>query len=140
MKISIGSDHRGFDLKNSIIKYFENIEWLDVGTYSKDRTDYPIYVKKVVTNVLSNKTTVGIVICGSGIGVSIAANRYSKIYAALSWNTDIARDAKMHDKANVLALPADYIDALTAYEIINVWLNAEFKGARYQKRLEMLDK
>lgn len=140
MKISIGSDHRGFELKSKIIKNFRNVEWLDVGTDSKEKTDYPIYAKKVCKNVLSAEVERGILICGSGVGVSIAANRHPKIYAALCWNVDVVTVATQHDMANVLVLPADYLDNKSAYQIINVWLHTEFKGGRYQKRLEMIDK
>lgn len=139
VKISIGSDHRGFELKKYIIENFRNIDWLDVGTDSNQRVDYPFFAKKVVNNILNNSVEFGILICGSGVGMSIAANRHRKIYAALSWNKDVARISKQDDKANVLVLPSDFVSLDVAHEIVEAWLNAEFKGERYQDRLNMID-
>ncbi|MBU4269582.1 RpiB/LacA/LacB family sugar-phosphate isomerase [Candidatus Dependentiae bacterium] len=137
MKISIGSDHRGVELKSKIISNFLNIEWVDVGAYDLTKTDYPIYAKKVAQNILDNNSELGILICGSGVGMSIAANRYKHIYAALCWNPEVAAAARCDDMANILALPADYISLDLAFEIVNAWLKAEFKGGRYQTRLDM---
>jgi len=139
MKISIGADHRGFKLKNAIVDQFADIEWLDVGTDSKDRTDYPEYARHVCENILQGKSELGILICGSGIGISIAANRYKKIYAALCWGQDIARVAREDDLANVLVLPADFVSTEQAFEIVEGWLSAEFKAGEYQERLDMID-
>lgn len=139
MKISIGSDHRGFELKKNIIKKFINVDWLDVGTNSKLRVDYPVFAKKVVNNILNNSVEFGILICSSGIGMSIAANRYQRIYAALCWNKDIAKASKRDDRANILVLPADFVSLDIAYEIIRVWFSSKFKGGRYEKRLDMID-
>ncbi|MBD3273502.1 ribose 5-phosphate isomerase B [Candidatus Dependentiae bacterium] len=140
MKISIGSDHRGFDLKNKIIKNFRNIKWFDFGTNSKERTDYPIYAKKVCKSILSQESEKGILICGSGIGMAITANRFSNIYAALCWNEEVVKVARQDDKANILVIPSDFLQDKEVYQMINVWLHTEFKGGHYQKRLEMIDK
>ncbi len=140
MKISIGSDHRGLELKTRIIKNLRNVSWLDVGTATKERTDYPIFAKKVCKDILSGESERGVLICGSGIGMSIAANRFPNIYAALCWNVEVATAATQDDKANVLVLPADFLDAKSAYQILNVWLHTDFKGGRNQKRLEMIDR
>lgn len=140
MKISIGSDHRGFELKTRIIKNLRNVSWLDVGTTTKERTDYPIFAKKVCKNVLDAEVERGILICSSGIGMSIAANRFPGIYAALCWNVEIATSATQDDNANILVLPADFLEVKSAYRIINVWLHTDFKGGRYQKRLKMIDR
>ncbi|MBD3231423.1 ribose 5-phosphate isomerase B [Candidatus Dependentiae bacterium] len=140
MMITIGSDHRGYELKSAIIKKFEDIEWIDVGTTSKDRVDYPIFAKKVCENILNTKIKLGILICGSGVGISMAANRFNKIYAALCWNKDVAKVARSDDKANVLVLPADFISIEEAFAIIKTWLYTEFQGGRYRKRLEQIDK
>ncbi|MFA6263907.1 MAG: ribose 5-phosphate isomerase B [Candidatus Babeliales bacterium] len=139
MKISIGADHRGYALKTNIIEHGEEHEWLDVGTYSEQRTDYPIFARRVCEDILSDNAMCGIVLCGSGVGASIAANRFKGIYAALCWNVDIARSAKEDDNANVLVLPADFVNAELAISIIDVWLKSEFKGGMYQRRLEMID-
>lgn len=139
MKITIGADHRGFPLKGEIIASFRQIEWLDVGTNSAERTDYPLYAKRVCKDVLDGKAQAGIVICGSGVGVSMAANRFKGIYAALCWNRAVAQVAKEHDKANVLIIPADFVGTSEAVAIVNAWLDATFKGGRYQDRLTMID-
>jgi ribose 5-phosphate isomerase B len=139
MKISIGADHRGFALKTNIIEHFEEHEWLDVGTYSDQRTDHPIFAKRVCQDILSGEAEAGILICASGVGISIAANRFKNIYAALCWNAEVARLAKEDDNANVLVLPAFFVSPDLAFSTIDVWLKAEFKGGIYQRRLEMID-
>lgn len=139
MKISIGSDHRGFILKQKIIENLSTITWIDAGADSEDRTDYPIYSKKVCENILSKRATLGILICGSGVGMAIAANRHRGIYAANCWSKEVAALARQHDGINVLVLPADFVDLPKALEIIKFWLGSEFKGGRYQDRLEMID-
>lgn len=139
MKISIGSDHKGIELKSKIIQNFKDIDWLDVGTNDFNRTDYPIYAKRVVQNIISNRSEFGILICGSGVGMSIAANRTKKIYAALCWNPQVASAARCDDMANVLVLPADYITLELAVDIIKAWLDARFKGGHYKARLDMTD-
>ena len=139
MKISIGADHRGFALKEDIKSHFSTIDWLDVGTHSIDRTDYPVYAQSVVKSLTDGSSELGILICGSGVGIAMAANRSKSIYAAVCWNADVARTAKEHDAANILVLPADFVKASEAYPIIDAWLKAEFKGGRYQERLDMID-
>lgn len=139
MNVSIGADHRGFKLKSFIINYFKEHHWLDVGTDSEERTDYPLFAQKVCHDVLERSADCGIVICGSGIGVSIAANRFKGIYAALCWDPEVARHAREYDGANVLALPANFVTPEVAVDIVNAWSGAEFKGGIYKKRLEMIE-
>ncbi len=139
MKITIGSDHRGIELKEKIKASFKDFVWMDAGANGADRTDYPIYAKRVVDSLLNKQADYGILICGSGIGMSIAANRYPKIYAALCWNESVAKVAKSDDGANVLILPADYVSIDDALKIVKAWMDAEFKGGRYQDRLELID-
>jgi ribose 5-phosphate isomerase B len=139
MKISIGSDHRGYELKSKIIAQFPEHAWTDVGTNSSVRTDYPIYAQRVCRNILEGKSELGILLCGSGVGVSIAANRFKKIYAALCWNEQIAARARQHDGANVLVIPAEFVSDQQAYAMISAWLSAQFKGDVYQQRLDMMD-
>ena len=139
MRISIGADHRGFALKSFLINYFKDCQWIDVGTNSQDRIDYPPFAQKVCHDVLEGRADCGIVICGSGIGVSIAANRFKGIYAALCWDPEVARHAREYDGANVLALPANFIETEIAIDIVNAWTCAEFKGGIYQKRLDMIE-
>ncbi len=139
MKISIGADHRGFALKQELIKHFYTITWSDVGTFDTMRTHYPLFARRVCESVLAKECDFGIVICGSGVGASIAANRHKGIYAALCWNEDVARLAKEHDNANVLVLPADFVSVQEAFAVCNAWLAASFKGGVYQERLSMID-
>jgi ribose 5-phosphate isomerase B len=139
MKISIGADHRGFQLKTSIIEHLDEHEWLDVGCYSEQRTDYPIFAKRVCEDIINAVADCGILICASGVGMAMAANRYKGIYAALSWNTETARSAKEDDGANVLVLPSDFVSAEAAFTMIDIWLKAEFKEGVYQRRLELID-
>lgn len=139
MKISIGADHRGFALKKAIIDHFSQYTWNDVGAYSSERSDYPIYAKAVSLEILRGDVVCGILICGSGIGVSIAANKFKGIYAALCWSVEIAKRAKEHDGANILILPSDFITQEEAFAMIEVWLNATFKEGRYRERLKMID-
>jgi ribose 5-phosphate isomerase B len=138
MKIVIGNDHRGFDLKNYLIEK-SSLDFIDIGSYSKERTDYPIYVKLACEKILAKEAQMGILICGSGAGMSIAANRFKDIYAALVWSQETAHLAKRDDNANVLILPADFISNEQALEMINIWISTEFSGGRYLERLKMID-
>lgn len=141
-RIALGTDHRGYELKN-LIKDFANIgqhriEWIDVGTNSPERTDYPIYAIRVVELIKNKEADLGVVFCGSGIGMAIAANRFSGIYSGVAWNESIARSAREDDDVNILSLPADYLTIREVPDIIQAWLSAEFKQGRYQQRLDML--
>lgn len=141
MKIAIGSDHRGYELKEKLKKAFDEIEWVDVGTDDGSaRVDYPVFTEAVCKKLLEGGVDRGIVICGSGIGVSIAANRYKGVYAALCWSPEVAKVAREHDCANVLALAASFISTDGAIAIVKAWLGADFLGGIYEKRLEMLEK
>lgn len=139
MKISIGSDHRGYALKTAIIQHFPQYQWLDVGAHDSERSDFPIYTKKVCLDIIQGVAQEGIFVCGSGVGPSIAANRLKGIYAALCWNQEVARLAKEKNGANILILPADYLTLEQAFLMIEAWLGATFKGGRYQERLNMID-
>lgn len=143
MKITLGTDHRGFVLKELLKKHTNiaslEIEWVDCGAYDAIRSDYPIFVDKVCAAMNSKSVDYGILLCGSGIGMSIAANRHPGIYAALVWNQEVARVSKEDDNANVLVLPADFISEVEMLAIVTAWLGATFKGGRYQERLAMID-
>ena len=139
MKISIGADHHGFALKEQIMQHFFQYTWFDVGTFSADRTDYPLFAQRAVLHIKNHKADCGILLCGTGIGMSIAANRFKGIYAALCWNSVIAQKAKEDDGANVLVLPADYLSEQGAMAIIQAWLDAAFKDGVYQRRLDTVD-
>lgn len=139
MKISIGADHRGFYLKTIIIERCSDIEFCDVGTHDERRTDYPLYAQDVCKHVLTGAADAGILICGSGQGMAIAANRHRGIYAALCWSVKMAEVAKAHDAANVLVLSADFVSPEDNCLIVQTWLHTRFLGGRYQDRLDMLD-
>lgn len=143
MKIAIGTDHRGYELKNKLVvqQQFGDIavEWIDMGTYGPERTDYPLFAHKVCREVLSGHAKYGVLLCGSGVGMSIAANRFRGIYAALVWNEAIAQQCKRDDNANVLVLPANCIAFEQACSMIKIWLTTQFIGNEYQQRILMID-
>ena len=143
MNIVIGTDHRGFKQKEYIKSELSipgnTISWIDVGCFSSESCDYPSFAKKVAQIIQSGKAEHGILLCGSGVGISIAANRFSGIYAALVWNEDSARLSRQHDKANVLVLPADFVSNEKAVAMIKTWLGATFLGNRHQQRIDIID-
>lgn len=139
MKIGIASDHAGYELKSAIIKTFKDIEFVDLGTSSAANSiDYPDIAKTFCEELISNKFSSGILICGSGVGVSITANRYKKIRAALCFDAKVAELARKHNDANVLCLGARIIDEATAFDIVKAFLNTKFEGGRHQARIEKL--
>ncbi|MBT4856463.1 RpiB/LacA/LacB family sugar-phosphate isomerase [bacterium] len=138
IKVGIGVDHRGYALKNLLMQE-KSIEWLDFGTDSSDRTDYPLFVPPVVDALDAGEIDYGVLICGTGIGMSIVANRYKKVYAALAWNKEVAVLSKEDDNSNILILPADFITEDQAREMLSAWLQAKFKGGRYEERLALFD-
>src|SRR5579872_7462981 len=109
MKIAIGTDHRGFLHKEFITQHMHHIEWIDVGTYDQERTDYPLFADKVVHLMHTKVVDYGILLCASGGGMAIAANRHRNIYAVVAWNEEIARQCKQEDNANILVLPSDFV-------------------------------
>ena len=140
MKIAIGADHRGFLHKEFIKQEMRSIEWLDVGTENEERTDYPLFSDKVVDLMRRGIVHYGVLLCGTGGGMAIAANRYKNIYAVVAWNAQVAQRCKQEDNANILVLPCDFITHDDAVTIINAWLSHEFKGGRYAQRLAMIHK
>lgn len=143
LKIAIGADHRGIDhklaIQNGITGDVRKIEWIDVGTHTKDRTDYPIFAHDVVLLMKSGKADLGVLLCGSGNGMVIAANRFKGIYAALAWDEITAARARQEDKANILSLPTDYVNPEQSVQLTIIWLNAQFLADRYEKRIKMID-
>lgn len=141
MKISIGSDHAGYALKTNIIKYLENqrISVFDCGCFSEDRADYPDYGHAVAENVISGDSDYGIIICGSGNGINMAANKHTGIRSALCWNTEIARLAKEHNDANIIALPARFISVDDAEKCIDVFIKSKFEGGRHAERIKKIN-
>jgi ribose 5-phosphate isomerase B len=139
MKIAIGADHRGFLLKEQLKKQLPNIEWIDVGASTQERSDYPIFVRAACELMRSGRVEHAVLLCGSGVGMSIAANRYKGIFAALVWSAQLARMAKEDDNVNVLVFAADITPADEVIASINAWLQASFKGGQYAQRLAMID-
>ena len=145
MNIAIGTDHRGFMLKNEIqrtlIKTADGkpITWTDVGCFSDVYCDYPIAAKQVVEAIRAGQADRGVLLCGTGVGMAIAANRFKGIYAALVWTQELAHAAREHDNANILVLPADLLTPEQSNEIITAWLAATFEGGRNQHRIDEID-
>lgn len=139
--IAIGSDHGGYKLKEEIKKYLEEkkIEYKDVGTDSEERTDYPIYAKKVAELIQSKECDKGILLCKSGCGMTIVANKFKGIRAGLVINENEARLAKADDNINVITISGNNTVIEEAIKIIRMWIGTEFKGGRYQERIEMIN-
>ena len=141
LKVAIGSDHGGFEYKNAIIDYLKekNIDYVDVGTYSKESCDYPPIAKEVAQKVVSNEADRGILICGTGIGMSIAANKVHGIRAALCGDTFSARACREHNNANILCLGERVIGEQLALDIVDIWLKTDFAGGRHERRVSMIE-
>lgn len=139
--IALGNDHGGYKLKEEIKKYLDEkeIEYKDFGAYSEERTDYPIYAKKVAEAITKGECDSGILCCRSGHGVAIVANKYRGIRAANIHSEEEAKFAKADDNINVLTLGGDYITVNEAICIIRTWLATEFKQGRYQERIQMIE-
>jgi len=137
LKIVIGSDHAGFDLKEALKESFEGM--VDIGTYSEDSVDYPDFAARVARAISSGEFKRGILICGSGVGMSIVANKFPGVRAALCTDTDVARMSRMHNDANILVLAGRRTDVETAVAIVRVWSNTEFEGGRHKRRLDKIN-
>ena len=139
--IVIGSDHGGFKLKEELKKYFDEkgIEYEDKGTFSEESVDYPDIAKAVAKDVSDKKADIGILICRSGIGMSIAANKIRGIRAALCGDTYSARVSRAHNNANVLCLGERVIGEHLALDIVDVWLKAGFEAGRHKRRVDMIE-
>lgn len=140
LKIAIGADHGGFELKEKIVEYLKlnKIEFKDFGTFSTDSCDYPKIAKTVALEVDGGDFDRGIIVCGSGIGVSIMANRFKRVRAALCWDLKTAQLSRSHNDANIICLGQRVIDEKLALEIVDVWLKTDFEGGRHQRRVDML--
>ena len=139
--ITIASDHAGYDLKNYLVKEIINMGFkvIDLGTNSNDSVDYPDFAKMAVKNILEKKSDVAVLICGSGIGMSITANRFKGIRAALCRDVNDAKLARQHNNANILTLPGRQIDVDEAKNCFKIFINTSFEGGRHKKRVEKID-
>jgi len=136
-RLLIAADHAGFELKEQLKQLRPDLPWEDFGTTSTERVDYPDYAYKVASQI-QKPTDRGVLICGSGQGMMIGANRFPKVRAALAWMPAIATLARTHNDANVLCLPARFIDAKQAAEMLDIFLKTEFEGGRHADRVHKL--
>ena len=138
--VAIGSDHGGYKLKEEIKKYLEEkeIEYEDCGTFSEESVDYPEIAKAVATEIQNKQCDKGILICRSGIGMSIVANKFKGIRCAKCDNEEEAKFSRMHNDSNVLALGADYIEINEAIRIVRTWLATQFEGGRHAERIKII--
>lgn len=140
MKIAIGADHAGFEEKENIKSTLDEIgiEYIDVGTTSADSVDYPDYARKVAEAVASGEVDQGLLMCGSGTGMAISANKVKGVRAAVAWNEEIARLARQHNNANVLALPARFTSKDEMAKIVKAFFSTDFEGGRHAPRVDKI--
>lgn len=142
MKIGLASDHGGFELKETIKNFLneKGIEIVDYGTSNgNESVDYPDYAKKAVLGILKNEVDKAIIMCGTGIGISISANKFPGIRAALCWDSYTAKMSRLHNDANILAMGGRIIGPELAKEIVDTWLSCEFEGGRHKRRIDKLE-
>lgn len=140
MKIGLGCDHGGYGLKETIKEYLvsKNIEFVDYGTHSTESVDYPVYGEKVANAVASKEVHLGIIVCGTGLGISMAANKVKGIRAAVVSDCFSAEMSKAHNNANILALGERVVGKGLALKIVDTWLNTEFEGGRHANRVDRI--
>lgn len=140
MKIALAADHAGFDEKEKIKSTLDElgVEYTDMGTNSAESVDYPDYARKVGEAVAHGEFDQGLLVCGSGTGMAIAANKVKGIRAAVAWSEDIARLARQHNNANVLSLPARFASADESARIVKAWFAADFEGGRHANRVDKI--
>jgi len=140
MPLAIGSDHAGFEYKEEIKKALIAAGWQvsDKGTHSLDSTDYPDYAHPVAAMVESGEATAGILVCGSGNGVCMTANKHQGIRAALCWTEELASLSRQHNNANVLCLPSRFVSLESAQKMVDIFLSTTFEGGRHEKRVEKI--
>lgn len=141
LPIAIGSDHAGFEYKEAIKKMLIANGWQveDKGTYSADSTDYPDYAHPVAEMVASGKAATGVLVCGSGEGVCMTANKHKGIRAALCWNEEVASLTRQHNNANIICIGARFSTIEQAEKMVNVFLTTPFEGGRHERRVEKID-
>lgn len=141
MSIGVASDHAGYELKTKVIKHLESKGCVvhDYGTDSAESVDYPDYAHKLADAVESGSCQFGIAICGSGNGVNMTVNHHRKVRGALCWTPEIAALARQHNDANIISLPARFIEPSIALQMVDVFLSTDFEGGRHQRRVEKID-
>ncbi len=140
MKIAIGNDHAGTNYKVSIVTYLESLghEVVNCGTNSNDSVDYPDFARLVSKKVNDAEVDLGILLCGTGNGVAMTANKYSKVRAGLAWSKEIAAIIKQHNNANILVIPARFTAEAQVLEMVEIYLNTDFEGGRHQRRVDKI--
>lgn len=140
MKIALGGDHAGFEYKKEVVKMLEELghEIKDFGPFSEDSVDYPDFVHPVAKGIENNDFDLGVLICGSGNGVSMTANKYQDIRAALCWNNDLAALARQHNDANIISIPARFVGLESAKEMISTFISTDFEGGRHLTRVNKI--
>lgn len=138
--VAIGADHAGFEYKSMIVELLQSkgFEVKDFGTYSTDSVDYPDFAHPVADAVESGAAEFGVLICGSANGVAITANKHQGIRAALCWQTEVARLARQHNNANIICIPARFVSAPQAEEMVNVFVDTAFEGGRHENRVNKI--
>ena len=141
MKIALAADHAGFEEKEKVKETLDEmgVEYSDLGTNSTESVDYPDYARKLGEAVAAGEFEKGILVCGSGTGMAIAANKVPGIRAAVAWNEEIARLSRQHNNANVLSLAARYIPDDEQEKIVKTWLTTDFEGGRHERRVEKIE-
>ena len=140
MKILIGNDHAGYSLKLCIIKNLEDkYEFFDKGSYSDESVDYPDYASIIAKEIQSEKGDLGILICGTGNGVCMTANKFKGIRAVICWNKEIAKLAKQHNNANIICIPSRFIKVEEAIKIIETFILEKFEGGRHERRIKKIN-
>ena len=139
MKIAIAADHGGFEMKESLKQHYAELNMADLGTFSADSVDYPDYAHQMAKTILNKKADLGILICGTGIGISIAANRHKGIRAALLYSDEVARLAKAHNNANIIVFGGRTMSVDEVIKRIDTFLQTAYEGGRHQKRLDKIE-
>ena len=140
MKIGLACDHAGFEYKEKLKDYLisKNNEIKDFGCYSLDSVDYPDFAHQLANSIKNNENTFGIQFCGTGNGINMTANKYQEIRSALCWNTHIAEQARLHNNANILTMPARHLGWGEVKEIVDIFLATNFEGGRHEKRVNKI--
>jgi ribose 5-phosphate isomerase B len=140
MKIAFACDHAGFEMKSRLMEYLKDKghELTDLGCYSSESTDYPDYGHLLAQHITENKSEIGFSLCGTGNGISMTANKHPQIRSAICWNPRIAELARTHNNANICAIPARFMSADEAKQVVDRFLNATFEGGRHQRRIDKI--
>ena len=140
MNISIGNDHAGVDLKEAIVSHLEQKGYhlYNHGTNSEDSVDYADFIHPVAQDVEDKKSELGIIVCGSGNGAAMTANKHQKIRAALCWSGEISKLSRQHNDANILSIPARFVNLEQALEMVDIFITTPFEGGRHQKRIDKI--